>query len=237
MAIAFKFWLEFAHQLHLEPELDIASQPAIKVPKQKFLIQIAPFCLGIPFGLLMAGIIGATWQIAFALKIINLKWIYDNWNFVTGCVLIGFSLGTLVRIEQLFPDIKSNSIQTDTQIAQILTNPTSLPIQPTQIQLQGKLLGRTGTANSLGQDLILDTHNTLIKLHHIPRPGYPIAIQNFIGRQVTVIGWLRRGATPWIDIQSVHTQSRRIPNIHPIWSYIIAFSTAVWGAVILLRGY
>lgn len=228
---------KIARNLRLDPELEITSPPLPKISTQQFLLQIAPFCLSIPFGLLMAGLFGAAWQIAFALKIINLKWIYDNWNFVTGCILIGFSLGTLIRIEQMFPDIKPNSLQTHEHIATILTNPTSLPIQPTNIQLQGKLLGRAGSANHLGQDLILNTHNTLIKLHHIPRPGYPLSIQTFIGRQVTVVGWLRRGATPWIDIQSIHTQSRQIPNIHPIWSYMIAFSSAVWGAVILLRGY
>lgn len=228
---------KIAHHFRLESELDIAPQPPLKVSQQKFLMQIAPFCLSLPFGLLLAGLFGAAWQIAFALKLINLKWIYDNFNFVMGCVLIGFSLGTIVRINQLFPELKLSTLEGGDRLVEIITNPTSLPIQPTNVQLEGKLIGRAGLGNAFAQDLILDTHNILIKLHHIPQPGHPTPIDSFIGRQVTVTGWLRRGATPWIDIQSIQTQSRRIPNIHPIWSYCVAFVSTVWGAVILLRGY
>ncbi len=226
---------QIARQWHLEPELDIETQNSIRVRKQIFYMQIAPF-LGIPIGFVFACIIRLGWQVAFALKIINLKWIYDDWYFVVGCIAICTSIGTLIRINLFFPNLNAN-LQTEEQLPQLLDNPTAIPIDNVGVCLSGKLLGRRGTSNSLGQDLILQTNTALVKLHHISWLGQPLNPQDFIGRQVTVTGWLRRGATPWLDIQSLQTQSGKIINSpHPIWSIIVAVAAEAWGAYILLKG-
>ncbi|MBD2211387.1 M48 family metalloprotease [Nostoc linckia FACHB-104] len=227
---------KIARHWHLEPELHLINEQSLRPKKHPFFLQIAPW-LGIPLGLLFAGLIWLVWQIAYGLKILNLKWIYEDWSFVAGCLLIGFSIGMVIRMNSFFPDIQPHALQTDDRLPSLLANPSAIPIDSINVCLAGKLLGRPGISNSLAQDLILQTNTGLVKLHHIPWLGQSINPQDFIGRQITVTGWFRRGATPWIDIQTMQTQNGQTVNsAHPIWSTVIAVAAQAWGAFIFLRG-
>ena len=203
---------QIAQHWHIDTELHLASQQSLsqqslKVTRQSFLLQIAPF-LGIPLGFVFAGLIWLIWQTAFTLKFLNLKWIYEDWSFVTGCLLIGFSIGIVIRMNSFFPDIKtSQPCKLMIYLPNLLANPSTIPIDSIKVRLVGKLLGRRGTSNCLAQDLILQSSTGLVKLHHISWLGQPVNLQDLIGRQITVTGWFRRGATPWIDIQTLQTQS------------------------------
>lgn len=220
---------------HLEKEVYLNQQP-VSVKRQSFCLQIAPF-MGIVLGVVFACLIWLVWQIAFALKLLNLKWIYDNWSFVAGCLLIGLSIGILIRINSLFPEIQSATVQNEQDLLSLLANPATLPIDSISVCLRGKLLGRRGTSNSLGQDLLLQSSVGLVKLHHISWLGQQMFPEDWIGRQIIVTGWLRRGATPWIDIQTLQTQNgQTINSPHPIWSTFLAVATEAWGAYILLKG-
>jgi Zn-dependent protease with chaperone function len=226
---------QIARHWHLDTELHFASQPS-KVKRQSFLLQVAPW-LGIPLGVLFASLVWITWQLAFALKFLNLKWIYQDWSFITGCLLIGFSIGTVMRINSFFPDIKPATVQTDDSLPNLLSDPSALPIDSISVCLVGKLLGRQGTSNSLAQDLILQSSAGLVKLHHISWLGQSVNHQDLIGRQIIVTGWFRRGATPWIDILSLQTQSgKTIYSPHPIWSTFLAVAAQAWGAYVFLTG-
>ncbi len=227
---------KIARHWHLEPELHLTTEQALRGKPQPFLLQIAPW-LGIPLGLLFAGLIWLMWQIAFAMKIVNLKWIYEDWSFVTGCLLIGFSIGMVIRMNAFFPDIQPANLQTDDRLPNLIANPSAIPIDSINVCLAGKLLGRQGVGNCLAQDLILESHIGLVKLHHIPWLGQSINPQDWIGRQITVVGWFRRGATPWIDIQTLQTQNgKTINSAHPIWSTVLAVAAQACGAYIFLRG-
>ncbi|MBD2771679.1 M48 family metallopeptidase [Iningainema tapete] len=225
-----------ARYWHIEPELNLLSSQSLIQRHQSFFLQIAPF-VGIPLGFVFAVFIWLAWQLAFQLKFLNLKWIYDNWSFITGCLLIGFSIGILIRVNYFFPPIKPASAQTDERLPDLLANPTLLPIDSIGVRIVGKLIGRQGTGNCLGQDLIIQSNTSLVKLHHIPFLFQKVNPQDLIGRQVIVTGWLRRGATPWIDIQTLQTQSgKTIHSPHPIWSTVVAVACLAWGAYILLKG-
>ena len=228
---------QIAHHWHLDTELYQISPPQpILIKPQAFCLQIASW-LGISLGVAFAGLIWLVWQTAYSLHLLNLKWIYDNWSFVTGCMLIGFSIGTVMRINALFPDITPVNVQKNENFTQLLANPAILPIDSIRVRFTGKLLGRPGIGNCLAQDLILQTSHGLMKLHHIPWLGKSFNPQDLIGRQITVTGWLRRGASPWIDIQTLETQSgKKINSPHPIWSTAIAVVTQAWGAYIMLTG-
>lgn len=227
---------EIARYWQVEPELNLESQQSLKLKHQLFLLQIAPF-LGILIGGAFALFFWLAWQVLFAMHLINLKWIYDDWQFVIGFMLIGFSIGNLIRMNSLFANIKSETLQTSESLPELLTNPASLPIDSTPVELSGKLLGRRGCSNYLGQDLILQVGNSLLQIHHISWLGQSANPQDFIGRTVSVTGWLRRGATPWLDIQSLKTQSGKILNSpNPIWSTILTVAAFAWGAYILLTG-
>ncbi|WP_375500507.1 M48 family metalloprotease [uncultured Nostoc sp.] len=225
---------QIARHWHLDTELHFASVPS-KVKRQSFLLQIAPW-LGIPLGVLFAAFFWLTWQLVFALKLfLNLKWGYDGSSLITGSLLIGFSIGTLIRINSFFPDIKPATVQTDDYLPNLLADPSALPIDSISVCLVGKLLGRQGTSNSLAQDLILQSSAGLVKLHHVSWLGQPVNHQDLIGRQIIVTGWFRRGATPWIDIQTLETQSgKTIHSPHPIWSTFLAVAAQAWGAYIFL---
>ena len=225
-----------ARNWHLDTELYLDSQQPLAVKRQSFFLQMAPF-LGIPLGVVFAMAIWLVWQMAFFFKFLNLKWIYDNWSFATGCLLIGFSIGILIRINSFFPEIKSATVETNDHLCSLLANPAALPIDSVSVCLVGKLLGRRGTSNFLGQDLILQSSTGLVKLHYISMLGQPVFPQDWVGRQIIITGWLRRGATPWIDIQSLQTQSgKTINSPHPIWSTVLAVAAEAWGALILLKG-
>ncbi|GAA6622299.1 M48 family metalloprotease [Scytonema sp. NUACC26] len=225
-----------ARLLRLETELNIENQKPLRVKRQSFLFQIAPF-LGIPGGIVFAFLIWIVWQTAYALKFLNLKWIYDNTSYVTGCLLICIGIGILMRINTFFPDIESVTAQTDNRLPILLANPASLPVDSTPVRLVGKLLGRRGIGNFLGQDLILQTSTSLVKLHHLPQVGEELHTQDLIGRRISVTGWLRKGALPWIDIQTLTTQSGKIVNsYHPICSIILAIALNAWGVYVLFKG-
>jgi hypothetical protein len=142
----------------------------------------------------------------------------------------------VIRMNSFFPDIKSTNVPTNDLLPSLLANPSTIPIDSIQVHLVGKLLGRRGTSNSLAQDFILQSGTGLVKLHHISWLGQP-NLQDFIGRQITVTGWFRRGATPWIDIQTLQTQGgKTIHSPHPIWSTVLAVAAQAWGAYIFLMG-
>ncbi|MUG95731.1 M48 family metalloprotease [Scytonema sp. UIC 10036] len=221
---------------HLETELNMENQKSLRVKRQSFLFQIAPF-LGIPAGIVFAVLIWIVWQTAYTLKFLNLKWIYDNTSYVTGCLLICIGIGIIVRINAIFPEIKSINVQTDDRLPVLLANPASLPADSTPVRLVGKLLGRRGNSNFLGQDLILQTSTSLLKLHHLPQVGEELHTQDLIGRRITVTGWFRKGALPWIDVHTLNTQSGKIVNsYHPIYSIILAIVLNAWGVYVLFKG-
>ncbi|MDZ8082225.1 MAG: M48 family metalloprotease [Nostoc sp. SerVER01] len=227
---------QIARHWHLDTELHFPNEQPLKVKRQPFLLQIAPW-LGVPLGVLFAGLVWLAWQLAFALKFLNLKWIYEDWSFITGCLLIGFSIGTVIRINSFFPDIKPATVQTDDCLPNLLADPSALPIDSISVRLVGKLLGRQGVSNSLAQDLILQSSAGLVKLHHVSWLGQSVNHQDLIGRQIIVTGWFRRGATPWIDIQTLETQSgKTIHSPHPIWSTALAVAAQAWGAYVFLTG-
>ncbi|GAX37981.1 M48 family metallopeptidase [Nodularia sp. NIES-3585] len=226
---------QIARHWHIDPELHLTNQETFHVKRQSFLLQIAPF-LGILFGFVLAGLIWLIWQTAFTFNLINLKWIYEDWTFVTGCLLIGFSIGMVFRMNAFFPDIKTNTVHNDQSLPNLLAHPSAIPIDSISVQLVGKLLGRRGTGNCLGQDLILQSGIGLVKLHHISL-GQSVNPQDLIGRQIIVTGWFRRGATPWIDIHTVQTQSgKTIYSPHSVWSTVVAVAAQAWGTYIFLTG-
>ena len=227
---------KLARYWHIQPELYLESQQPLKVKRQSFLLQISPY-LGVVAGAALGLLFWLTWQILFAVHLINLTWIYDDWQFVTGFMLIGFSIGTLIRMNSLFANIEPKNVQNSESLPELLTNPASLPIDSIPVELSGQLLGRRGSSNYLGQDLILQVGNTLMKLHHVSWLGQSVNAQDFIGRKVSVTGWLRRGATPWVDIQTLKAQGGKVVNSpHPIWSTILTVAAFAWGSYIVLTG-
>ncbi len=230
----------------LEPELDFTeftpSSPPLEYPK--LLLQGAPF-FGLLAGIVIGSLIWLLGGIFSAFDIWQLEWLLGDLAILTGCIPIGCSLGLFWRINPLFPELKPTQRLTQPDLAQLYADPQNIPIDSLGICIEGQLLGRSTTSNRMGQDLILSTPTGLIKLHHIPSltplahfwPRCPHPA-NWINQPVQVIGWWRRGATPWIDIEIIQTADQRVQihGGHPIWSTLIAGTLALWGTSFIFQG-
>jgi hypothetical protein len=208
-----------AQYWHLETELNLLKRQKAEDNSQipnLFLLQGAPFfgiALGFAFGYL-TWLIGA---IGILLGIDQLAWMYGDWTIIKGCLPIGFSIGTFIRINSFFPDIKPATVQTKPSLTDLLANPNTLPIHSQPVRLQGKLLGRRGISNCLGQDLVLQSPTGLVKLHHFSWLGpfgnllsnQLLSPKNLLGQTISATGWFRRGATSWLDIDTLRTQERQ----------------------------
>ncbi|MGM0456658.1 MAG: M48 family metalloprotease [Cyanobacteriota bacterium] len=218
-------------------------KPHIRTPGL-FRLQGAPFfatAIGIGFAIAPA-LIGWIDRL-FGLRYVG--WLYtDRWWLLLGLTMGGFAIGTVLRFNAFFPDLKPNLYHQNPDWQKWLTNPQALPIDSLPVKLSGRLRGRTGTANWLGQDLVLDLNNWQIPLHLSSRFGplgdllpQPLRPLEACEQEVVVTGWFRRGVTPWIDVDQIQcSQGETPPNGHPVWSIIVVLLCAVWGAYFLVRG-
>ncbi|MCT7949671.1 M48 family metalloprotease [Ancylothrix sp. C2] len=233
-----KFW-------KLDTELELNSPQKSNTPKPKLqplILQGAPY-----FGVLLGLALGwGFWVVGWAgltLRVRELYWILrdHSWLF-WGFLLVGFGGGTFYRHNAFFPDISPVSLQQQASLPELLSNANALPLDSVPVRLEGKLLGRTGLLNSAAQDLLLQTDTDLIKLHcmskfgpvgnlwGVPRP------QDFLNRQVVVTGWFRRGATLWVDVQTLSAGDQRYLGGHAFWSVLSAGLATVAGIYLISRG-
>ena len=218
-------------------------KPHLRTPGL-FRLQGAPFfatAIGIGFALGPA-LIG--W-IDRLFKLRYVGWLYtDRWWLLLGLTLGGFAVGTVLRFNAFFPELKPQLFHDSPDWHKWLTNPQALPIDSFPVKLSGRLRGRKGTENWLGQDLVLDLDDWQIPLHICSRFGplgevlpQPLRPLEACDQEVVVTGWFRRGVSPWIDVDQIQcSQGETPPNGHPVWSIIVVLLGAVWGAYFLVRG-
>jgi Zn-dependent protease with chaperone function len=238
----------YAQHWKLHPELDFsqaASQTAPHQPRlplhqwRTMFFQGAPF-FGAAIGLVVAYLFSLTGWVGVRLGFLQLIWMYGQNSLVWGLPLIGFSLGTFLRINAYFPDIVffgTQTAETAPTLPVLLSNPEALPIPSPTVRLEGTLLGRPGMSNDLSQDLLLQTETGVVRLHWLSAWGpignlVPRGVRpsDLLNQPVTLTGWFRRGATPWIDIETLRTRSGRVHHSHhPLWSALVAIGAAIWG--------
>jgi Zn-dependent protease with chaperone function len=233
----------YAKHWKLESELDWNPKENISKGRKKseFLLQAAPF-LGIAVGVAIALCLWGLGWVADRSRWLGFTWLWMDQSVIIGLPLIGFAFGTFLRINSFFPDIKRSNLQTD--LSQLLSNPAALPIDSQPVRLQGQLLGRKGFSNWLAQDLLLQTETELIRLHHTSNFGIfsdlmpqPLRPQKLMNETVTVTGWWRRGATPWIDVETIQAKrGTTIRSEHPVWSATLGAIAAIIGIYMIFKG-
>ncbi|NET03323.1 MAG: M48 family metalloprotease [Symploca sp. SIO2B6] len=239
----------YAHFLKIEPELELPPlTPPIRnntalLSKIKNSYKALPLLqssvlFGLMLGIVLRGFLWTIGKISDWLNIGNLIWMHNAAPFLNACVLIAFSICVFIWINSYFPDIEANNIWAQPNLGAFFSNPDTLSPDSQPLELTGTLLGRRGLLNWLGQDLILQTSTGLVKLHFFSILGpfgnllpQPIRANDLIEKQVTVTGWFRRGATPWIDVETIGTENGKIVKAnYPIWITILAVAAALWGA-------
>lgn len=236
---------QYAHKWRLESELTWRPMPdRILQPLQRLLLQGAPF-FGIPIGFGIAMLLWAFGWLARQLRWFELAWLAGDRSILLACCLLGFSIGMFLRINPSFPDIKRSNLLTDPNLAELLIDPEKLPIDRQIVRLSGTLLGRKGLHNWLYRDLMLQTPTGLIRLHYTSRWGwlgdlFPKALRptTWIDRPVIVTGWFRRGATPWIEVDTIQAQTsgRTLRSYHPLLSTFLASFAALWAVYAIFQG-
>jgi Zn-dependent protease with chaperone function len=206
----------------------------------------------------MAGLLLASlfWGIGWGVYIAGsdqLRWMASDYKLFFGLPLIGFGIGSLLRFNPYFPDLESLHRQqrrpnaaadlggdsAADPLPQILTAARPTPNQP--IVLEGILLGRPGMANSLGQDLALQTATGVINLHYCSQVGIlGNLVQyrqwvNLLGKPVVAIGWCRRSAAPSVEVDTIRgADGRSLRSGHQIWAVLLASMATLAGVILAL---
>ncbi len=237
--------IRYALHWQLEPELDLELPEPLHRSRRSLLLQGAPF-FGLAIGYLIAQVLWFSAQVAYRFGVQQISWLASDYSLFVGFMMIGLGIGIFLRFNSFFPDLKNLELSRSSSPSQaesslpslvdLLTKPDVLPIDRQPIRLEGTLLGRSGIANWLGQDLLLQTSNGLIKLHYLSQVGaignlLPQATRpaDLVGQSVLVTGWFRRGATPWIDMDTIRSGARISRSGHQIWSTLLASTAILFG--------
>jgi Zn-dependent protease with chaperone function len=237
--------MAYAHHWKLDLELQLSAFPRRrKLSQQNWLsllaqaTPLAGLALGLAIGLGL-WLLGALGQ---ALKWPALDWMYQDTGLFECCLLMGLGIGTLLRINRFFPDL-SLKMPLSQDLSYWLRDPNLLPANSLSTKLSGTIIGRSGLANWLGQDLWLATPTGLLKLHFFSALG-PLGNMThrekpatLIGKSVQVLGWFRRGHQPWLDIDKIRlSNGALVQAAHPICSLLLAGGTCGLGLWLLVKG-
>jgi Zn-dependent protease with chaperone function len=242
----------YAVQWGLEPEFPLMGQTARVRMRSKvdfsqywlpFLLQIAPY-LGPTLGIAIALLMWFVGGLVNPLGLWQISWFYGDLSLLWGSLWLGLGIGILLRINRYFPDINPTNIRRNAQLDTLVKNPMGLPTDSVAVRLQGILVGRRGMANWLCQDFWLQTDQGLLKLHFLSslgaagnlliHPGHPSLL---LGKEVRASGWFRRGADPWLDLDSLMLPRKSpLRAHHPAWSAGLALVSCALGILIIFRG-
>jgi Zn-dependent protease with chaperone function len=234
--------MQAAQQWQLPEELDMRAYSAAQAQKvtpkwPDLLVAGAPFW-GAAIGYGVALLAWAIAWLAYLVGLQQLAWLGSDFRLMYAFPIIGFGVATVLRFNGYFPDLPSGrrSPQDGDDLAAIVTDAAALPQRSTPTVLAGKLLGRRGVANWLAQDLLLQTDRGLVRLHYPSALGgltniawWENRAADLIGQTTLVLGWLRRGATPWMDAEQILTPGRSRWGGHQVWSTVSAIAAIAIG--------
>lgn len=250
----------YAQHWKLEPELELPVTPTprkqkltLKILGEKFselithsqalpLLQRAAI-YGVVMGLILRFLLWLVGAIGHRFYIIEITWLFRNANpFHTACMLITGGVSIFLLINYYFPDIKPNIAKTEIHLGQLLADPQAGPPQKRTARMTGRLFGRRGISNWLGQDLWLQMPQGLVKLQFISLLGawgnlflnVKLRPSDLVNRQVTVLGWWRRGVTTWIDVEMLRSPGTKPVNAgYPLWATFLGIAAVLWGTYLI----
>lgn len=211
---------------------------------RSLILQGAPY-FGVVLGLAIAFLLRFIGWIGLRARWEIVSWMASDRTILIGLPLVGLCVGILVRLNPFFPDLqhKSRKMGETTALPILIANAQATPLHSESVQLEGTLLGRAGISNLFNQDLWLNTPTGMIKLHCASRLGildsfYPHANRpaNLVRSSSFATGWFRRGATPWVDVDTLRTAGGRMNRSqHPTWGFVIAAIAAAYGILAIFN--
>jgi Zn-dependent protease with chaperone function len=230
------------------PPFPDPSQSVVQKPERlgpaDILIQNAPLV-----GLALGGAIAlGLWFIGGVVNRLDwqqVSWLYQDGSILQGGLLIGLGMGILFRVNRMFPERPPLQPAHDQTDAVVFQGPPALPIDGSLVSLQGNLRGSPGYTNSLGQQLYLQDPAGLLHLKCTSPLGWwrgfnshPNHPADWIGRQATVVGWLRRaGGRVWLDVNSIQVAGRSPYRVYaPQWATGLGIGLCLWGIWAIFSG-
>jgi Zn-dependent protease with chaperone function len=223
----------YAEQLGLETEFDMARvvREGKKLSKQRLYgnfiqdliiskLDLIGVLLGLALGALAIGTIEA------------------RVTLLVSPALVGFGLGTLVKLCMMFPDFKHVPTM---DVLTLMSDPYASPLRGRLVKLGGAVIGRGDAGNKVGSDLKLRDASGMIFLRYTSRFG-PLGnalfgltqADSFINRQVMAVGWFRRGVMPWIDLRRMDCPGKWTVTSHPrFWLVVLGVGSIVLGFVLM----
>ncbi len=151
--------------------------------------------------------------------------------------LIGFGIGTLVKLVFMFPDFKRVPVM---DVLTLMSDPYASPLRGRLVKLDGAVIGRGDAGNKLGSDFKLQDDTGMIFLRYASRFG-PLGnalfgmsqADSFVNQQVAAVGWFRRGVMPWVDLKRMECPSKWTVTSYPrFWLVILGFGSIILGFVV-----
>jgi Zn-dependent protease with chaperone function len=220
---------------------------ASKVTFSSLLLQQSPF-LGLLIG---GGIAMVLWFIGGTMQALawnRVSWFYQDSSILAGGLLLGLGLGTLLRVNALYPDIASSERKHPSSLVPLeplLKGPIRLPVEGHPVILKGTLAGAAGLTNQLCQSLYLNCAPGLINLQVLSPMGTVKYWQNprqhpaqWIEQAVTVTGWARRGGgVLWVEVAEIRRERQPIFRSHaPVWTTGFSLIACLLGIGIIFLG-
>ncbi len=216
-------------------------------------------CQSLLLGLGLRLILAIVGVISYHFYIGELVWLSQNQkgNLLLAMILISFSLIIMLRMNRYYPEIQPtqqtrtrdanqtrpyNPLQEQSEtFASLCYDPHITPHNRPILRLQGKLLGRRGVHNGLGQSLILQTPAGLVSLRYCPTASVlgevgknPLSPKDLIGQSVRVGGWFRRTSFPSLEVSYLEGRSPSpCWSASPLFLSALAVLSGLWGAYLI----
>jgi Zn-dependent protease with chaperone function/tetratricopeptide (TPR) repeat protein len=218
----------YAEQLGLDTEFDmsVVMREGRSLNKKKLYGSFATDVI-VLWADKVLGFVGLLIGAAFA--VVN-----RNPGLALSPALIGFGLGTLLKMVFMYPDFNRAP---ETDVLALMSDPYASPLRGRAVKLAGIVIGRGDAGYKFGSDLKMQDSTGMIYLHYTSRFG-PLGnflfgmsqADSFVSREVSVVGWFRRGIMPWIDLVKMDCPSKWNVTSHPrFWLLVLGIGSIALG--------
>jgi hypothetical protein len=146
--------------------------------------------------------------------------------------LFGYALGQLLKIGLSY----STSRPADETVTALLEKTDVSPIQSYPVRLNGKIVGRGDAGNLLSSNLYFAGPGGNIYILY--NPPFRIMklffamtrVRDYLGQEVTIEGWFRRGPIPYIELSSIRSATA---SAH---TKVRGYRLTLWGLTAALSG-
>jgi hypothetical protein len=158
----------------------------------------------------------------------------STWRVVISLALIGFVIGTLLKLVFMFPDYKRAP---EMDVLTLMSDPYASPLRGRAVKLSGEIIGRGEAGYRFGCDWKLQDPTGIMYVRYASRFG-PLGnflfgmsqADSFIRQPVTVTGWFRRGVMPWVDLVKMDCDRKwPVRSYHRFWSLVLGLGCIAIG--------